>query len=414
MAMIKIDLTALPELTNEVYYPLYKNKSRYLVLYGGAGSGKSVFAAQKILVRCLTEKPHRFLVVRKVARTLRFSVFSLFQDMIAQWQLTPLFKINKSDMTITCVNGNQIIFAGLDDVEKLKSIAGITGIWIEEASELEQKDFQQLDLRLRGSTKHYKQIILSFNPISALHWLKKVFFDFKKENATIVKSTYKDNKFIDPEYVKVLEDLKNQDATYYKIYALGEWGVLGNLVYTNYVIEDIPTDENHYSSIYYGLDFGYNDPSALVKIGWKDNEIYILDEIYERHLTNTELIKECQNRVNKRFLIIADSAEPDRIEEFKKAGFRIQPCTKGKDSVRFGIDWIKRHKIHIHPSCVNTIKEIQTYKYREDKDGNVLDEPVDVNNHAMDALRYATEALRNERPSSPEALLLVRGMRVYG
>lgn len=393
--MIKIDLTALPELTNDIYYPLYKDTSRYLVLYGGAGSGKSVFAAQKILVRILTEQPHRFLVVRKVARTLRFSVFSLFQDMIAQWNLTPLFKINKSDMTITCINGNQIIFAGLDDVEKLKSIAGITGIWIEEASELEQKDFQQLDLRLRGPTKHYKQIILTFNPISALHWLKKVFFDFKKENATVVKSTYKDNKFIDPEYVKVLEDLKNQDITYYKIYALGEWGVLGNLVFTNYVIEDIPTDESRYSSIYYGLDFGYNDPSALIKIGWKDSEIYVLDEIYEKHLTNTELIELCKNKVDRKHMIIADSAEPDRIQEFKKAGFKILPCTKGKDSVKFGIDWLKRRKIHIHPSCVNTIKEIQTYKYREDKDGNVLDEPVDFNNHAMDALRYATEPLRS-------------------
>jgi len=402
--VIKVDLTALPELTNEIYYPLYKDKNRYLVLYGGAGSGKSVFAAQKILVRMLTEQPHRFLVARKVARTLRFSVFSLFQDLIAQWSLSPLFKINKSDMTITCTNGNQIIFAGLDDVEKLKSIAGITGIWIEEASELEQKDFQQLDLRLRGPTKYYKQIILTFNPISALHWLKKVFFDFKKDNATIVKSTYKDNKFIDPEYVKVLEDLKNQDETYYKIYALGEWGVLGNLVFTNYVIEDIPLNDESYNAIYYGLDFGYNDPSALIKIGWKDSEIYVLDEIYERHLTNTELIKLCESRVDKRHLIIADSAEPDRIQEFKKAGFRIQPCTKGKDSVKFGLDWLKRRKIHIHPSCVNTIKEIQTYKYRENKDGNVLDEPVDFNDHAMAALRYGTELLRNTKEVRIRAL----------
>lgn len=402
--MIRIDLSALPELTNDIYYPLYKDKSRYLVLYGGAGSGKSVFAAQKILVRILTEQPHRFLVVRKVARTLRFSVFSLFQDIIAQWNLTPLFKVNKSDMTITCMNGNQILFAGLDDVEKLKSIANITGIWVEEASELEQKDFQQLDLRLRGPTKHYKQIILTFNPISALHWLKKVFFDFKKDNATIVKSTYKDNKFIDPEYVKVLEDLKNQDETYYKIYALGEWGVLGNLVFANYVIEDIPLNDESYNAIYYGLDFGYNDPSALIKIGWKDSEIYVLDEIYERHLTNTELIKLCENRVDKKHLIIADSAEPDRIKEFKKAGFRIQGCTKGKDSVKFGIDWLKRRKIHIHPSCVNTIKEIQTYKYKEDKDGNVLDEPVDFNDHAMAALRYGTELLRNTKEVRIRAL----------
>jgi phage terminase large subunit len=217
---ISIDLTALPELTNKLFYPLYNNKSRYLVLYGGAGSGKSVFCAQKIIYRMLTEKNHRFLVVRKVANTIRNSAFAEIKTVISTWGLSELFQINKTDMEITCKNGNSIIFCGLDDVEKLKSIAHITGIWIEEASELEQQDFQQLDLRLRGKTANYKQIILSFNPVSILHWLKEYFIDKPPKSSTVLKSTYRDNQFIDEEYKQVLEGMREHDEYYYSVYCL--------------------------------------------------------------------------------------------------------------------------------------------------------------------------------------------------
>lgn len=219
-------------------HPLLDNKNRYLVLYGGAGSGKSVVAAQKMIIRMLEEKGHKFLVVRKVANTLRNSVFSLLRGTIADWGLSTLFKINKSDMDITCQNGNMIIFAGLDDVEKLKSIHGITGIWLEEASEMLQEDFQQLDLRLRGETKNYKQIMISFNPISITHWLKAVFFDQNKANSKVVHTTYKDNMFIDDEYKDQLESLKIQDPYYYTVYALGEWGVLGQTVFNAQIVTE--------------------------------------------------------------------------------------------------------------------------------------------------------------------------------
>lgn len=395
---IKVDLTALPDLTNDSFYPLHKDKSRYLVLYGGAGSGKSVFAAQKLLVRMLTERPHRFLVVRKVAKTLRCSVFSLCQDIISEWGLTKLFKINKSDMAITCINGNQILFAGLDDVEKLKSIAGITGIWIEEASELEEGDFHQLDLRLRGKTRHYKQIMLSFNPISALHWLKRAFFDIPKDGASVIHSTYKDNKFLDPEYAKVLEALKIQDRVLYDIYALGKWGVLGNLILTNWTVDKAtPVDDSAYDRVLNGMDFGFNHPSALVRVGLKDGELYIFDEIYERGLTNAELIDRVKEKVPKNQNITADSAEPARIKEFRQSGFLVRPSVKGANSVRDGIDFLRRYKIHIHPSCANTVKEIQGWKYKEDRDGNVLEEPVPFMDDAMAALRYATEELWKRR-----------------
>lgn len=234
--MIEVDLSSLPALTNDCFYDKYWDESRYMLLYGGAGSGKSVFAAQKWIVRLMSENEHKLLFVRKVAKTLRNSVFAEIRGLISRWGLSALFKINKSDMEITCINGNSIIFVGIDDPEKMKSISGITGIWIEEASELTQEDFQQLDLRLRGFTYNYKQIVISFNPISITHWLKKVFFDKKKKNSTVLHTTYKDNRFIDDDYKTQLEELKEQDPHYYLIYCLGQWGVLGKTVFNTQLV----------------------------------------------------------------------------------------------------------------------------------------------------------------------------------
>jgi phage terminase large subunit len=231
MPTINVDLSNLRDLTNEKFYPLYWNKDRYLVLMGGGGSGKSVFTAQKIIVRMLTEVPHRFLVVRKVAKTLRESVFAELKAVISRWGIGKLFTIREGDMRIRCVNGNEILFAGIDDPEKMKSIHGITSIWIEEASELSPEDYRQLDIRLRGRTKHYKQMMITFNPIDVNHWLKKEFFDRKKPDCTTVHSTYKDNRFLDKEAIRVLENFKETDPYYYEVYALGQWGVLGKTVF---------------------------------------------------------------------------------------------------------------------------------------------------------------------------------------
>ena len=384
---------------NKVYKPYYDNLNRYQIFYGGAGSGKSYFQGQKTILRTLTDDSKKTLIVRKVGKTIRHSTFSLLSSIIEKNNLGHLFNIHKSDMSISCVNGNTIISNGLDDVGKLKSITDITDIWIEEAFEISKEDFQQLDLRLRGETDHTKQITLTFNPVSHLSWLNDYFFKNPKNKAEILKTTYKDNKFVDEEYKQVIEDLKHQDPVYYQIYALGNWGVLGNLVYTNYVIEDFPTKPKHFDNIVCGLDFGYNDPSAFVVIGLKDDELYIIDELYQSGLTNTDLI----DKLNKEYSqykgrrVTADSAEPDRIKELKRAGWRVKGAKKGKDSVSHGIDWLRRHKIHIHEDCANTAAEMQQYKYKEDKDGNVLDKPVDFKNHAMDSLRYGVEPWRKEK-----------------
>ena len=221
----------LKETNNDTFLPLFFDKHRFLVLKGGGGSGKSIFAGRKVLERVTSEPGHRWLVCRKVARTLRESCWAQLVGQISDFYPDAGAKTNKSAMTITFANGSVILFAGLDDVEKLKSIFNITGIWIEEASELEEGDFNQLDIRLRTDFNQYLQMILTFNPISITHWLKKRFFDRKDPRATVHESTYKDNRFLTPEAVATLESFKETDEYYYMVYCLGQWGVTGKTVF---------------------------------------------------------------------------------------------------------------------------------------------------------------------------------------
>jgi len=237
-----VDLRNLPKVVNPKYYPYLKGKrarSRYFVLWGGGSSGKSVFAAQKIVFRCLAEAGHRFLIVRKVKDDLRDSCFEEIKGIIRDWGLEELFYIptgRSGNLFIKSANGNEMLFYGLDDVERRKSIRGITSMWIEEASEITPEDFRQLDIRMRGKTKHYRQIILSFNPISITHWLKKEFFDKEKEGAVTLHSTFHDNKFLDKESRRVLESFKLVDEYYYMVYCLGQWGILGKTIYPKILI----------------------------------------------------------------------------------------------------------------------------------------------------------------------------------
>lgn len=224
--------------SNEAFLPLFFDESRYLVLCGGGGSGKSIFAGRKVLERVTTEKGHRWLVCRKVARTLRDSCFAQLRGQLGEHYPKAGAKVNVSDMRITFPNGSEILFAGLDDVEKLKSIYDITGIWVEEASEITEGDFNQLDIRLRTDFPYYLQMILSFNPISITHWLKKRFFDKTDERARTHRSTYKDNRFLTEEAVRTLEAFKDADPYYYQVYCLGEWGVTGKTVFDGQAVSE--------------------------------------------------------------------------------------------------------------------------------------------------------------------------------
>ncbi len=399
--MIDVDIDS--SVFNKVYIPyLKKQDTRYEIYYGGASSGKSVFVSQKKVYQHLKEPGHKTLVVRRYKSTVRGSVFAEIRNTIYDWKLQPIFHIpkGKQDFDIQCkANGNEFIFTGLDDVEKLKSIQGITDIWVEETNEITEEDFHQLDLRMRGKRKVRKQITLTFNPVSALSWLKRYFFDQKKENTTVLHTTYSDNlRFIDKEDWQIIENLKEEDYIYYQIYGLGEWGTARAIIYSNYVVEDFEHDpKTYYDTLFGGLDYGFNHPAAFLLMGMKDREVYIIDEVHQSHLTNPEFIELVKEKFHERDLQYWDvplwsDHELDRIEEFNQEHFDVQLAEK-KVLVKNQIDFIKRIKLHIHPRCVNTIREIGGYKWRETRDGDVLDDPVKFRDDAMDAKRYGIYSL---------------------
>lgn len=277
---------------NPAFYDFFTSQDRYAVLIGGAGSGKSYTTAQKILYRVCNEKGHRFLCVRKVADTLGKSVYQLFMDMIVDYGLYHKFKINKSEKRFTHLQtGNEIILTGMDDSEKIKSIAGITGVWCEEATELDEADFNQLELRVRGETAHYKQFIITFNPIDEKHWLKRRFFDTEDEQVFTLKTTYKDNYFLDDDYIKHLTERVRIDENLHRIYVLGEWGKerTGGEFYKQFVLSKHSGKLRYNPDLPLHISFDENTnpyfPAVVFQIEGK--KIMLIDTILGKNPNNT-------------------------------------------------------------------------------------------------------------------------------
>lgn len=364
---------------NPAYSDFFQTESRYAVLYGGAGSGKSYAAAQKFVYRCLKTPGERILVVRHVLRTCRASTFRLLRDVLRTTATEAA--VNRSDLAITFPNGSQILHAGLDDVEKLKSIAGVTSIWIEEATEISEDDFHQLDLRLRGDCPTYRQVVLTFNPISRRHWLKTW---MEAQDCYTLRTTHHDNKFVDDEYARVLSNLP--DENFRAIYERGEWGEdVRGLIYPDFQV--IPSEQMPDAAPdCYGLDFGFNNANALVAL-WLGDPYLVVDEVlYESHLTTPDLIRRMQDEgVSMEVPIYCDSARPDQIEELQRHGFYALPATK---DVNAGIQSVKSNRLLVHHLAQNIINELHAYKWAEDRMGNPTDKPVKHSDHAMDAMRY--------------------------
>jgi len=396
---MNVNLNISKKVFNDVYFPHLKDDTRIQIYFGGSSSGKSYFLAQRVVLDVLTEQ-RNYLICRAVASTLKRSVFNEIVKAISNFKLSKLFIVNKTDLTITCINGFQILFAGLDDVEKIKSITPqkgvLTDIWIEEATEINYQAFKQLNKRLRGKTKVKKRITMSFNPIYKTHWIFNEFFllwddsktIFKSDNLLIIKSTYKNNKFLTKDDIKELEN--ETDKYYYNVYTLGNWGIIGNVIFKNWETQDL--SEMDFGLIESGLDFGLSDPNAYIKMSYNKNRktLYIVEEMYMRELSIDELDEE-MSKLYEEELIMADCAEAQTIKTLFKRGYRMKSCKKGKGSVEFGYKWLKQQKIIIDIRCVNTIKEFTLHKYREDKDGNPLNVPEDRNNHAIDAIRYGMQ-----------------------
>lgn len=405
-----VDFSTMHEWYNPAFYPLVFDRNRFVVKKGGAGSGKSVDTFRTAVYRMVAERGHNYLVCRKSGKSNGTSTYPLMKACISDWGLWPIFEEHKTTQTITNkINGNQMRFTGLDDIEKIKSITFdngvLTDIIIEEATETTETDFNQLNLRLRGIAKQPFQITLMLNPISDAHWIKKRFFDNPgkaKGRLTVHESTYKDNRFLDTDYREELENLKYVDRVYYDIYALGNWGSIGNLVFRNVKYQSVPYRYEDFDEVLAGMDFGYNHYHAIELIGLKDGVKYSFDELYVRQMTNDEIILENENKkvLSPIQRCTADSAEPKSIKDWKIAGYNIHGAKKGADSVRGQISWLNRGEWVIDPDkCPGLASETKSYKWKEDREGNVLDEPVKFKDDAIAAARYAIEEKTEQKVS---------------
>lgn len=405
---------------NPCFREVDRSTKRYIVMKGSAGSGKSVDTAQNYILRLMRDKGRNLVCIRKSDITNRDSTFAELTGAIYRMfgdQAERYWQINMSPLKLTCkANGNQIIFRGMNDDkqrEKLKSITfqrgKLTDVWCEEATELTQADIEIIDDRLRGELPpgQFYQIRMTFNPVNKNHWIKKVFFDIPDSNVLRHHSTYLMNRFIDDAYKARMERRKTVDPEGYQIYGLGEWGEIGGLILHNWEIKDISQNPVDYDDFAIGQDFGFNHANAILSLGIKDDDIYITNEIYVFEKETAEIIPlALQAGIPKNKTMWCDSAEPDRIVMWKKAGFRARGVDKGgsSGSVRAQIDWLKgvadkdkavKRRIYVHPQCVNTIKELQQWKWKkDDKSGEYLDEPVPFQDDAMAALRYGVEGWR--------------------
>ena len=396
---------------NPCFKEVDRSRKRYIVMKGSAGSGKSADTAQNYILRLMQDKGRNLVAMRKSDISNRDSTFAeltgslyrMFGDKYEQY-----WRINKSPMSLTFKpNGNQIIFRGMNDDrqrEKLKSITfprgKLTDVWLEEATEFTQADLEIIDDRLRGELPpgQFYQIRMTFNPVNKNHWIKKVFFDIPDENVLTHHSTYLGNRFIDDAYRARMERRKIVDPEGYQIYGLGEWGEIGGLILHNWEVTDVSQNLNDYDDVAIGQDFGYNHANAILLLGWKDDNIYIIDEIYLFEKDTSEIIQEAiAHAIPTKRQMWCDSAEPDRIKMWQKAGYRARGVDKGGSagSVKAQIDWLKQRKIYVHPHCTNTIKEMQQWKWKKDeRTGEYLDEPIPFQDDAMAALRYGVEGWR--------------------
>lgn len=388
------------------------DKSRYLIVEGSAGSGKTIFAAHKVVLYALEHKDARIGVFRLTLPALKITAWLEIRNVLLKYEINHLE--NKSEGTIVLDNGATILFKSLDDLKKVRSM-NLDYIYVEQAEEV--KDFEvflELDARIRNEVmqKDYGQFLMVVTPETQGHWIYEHFHRNPYPDSKVIHFHYTSNPFVGEDYVRRAEELRNRDYDSYLKLTLGKWGKVGNIVYENWDIKESPRGYEYYTA---GADFGFNNPSCFLLIGWYDGEPYVIDEVYESGLINSQFISKCITLLRKYGLnpsrlykMYGDGAEPDRIQEFCDYGF---DCVPGVKDVIAKTQATKSVKIHIAERCKNTIDEIKKYYFQTDKDGNILDKPVKFDDHAMDSLGYAVYGNIGQL-SSNKAELVYEG--VYG
>ena len=392
--MAQINLTLKKSLFIPKFFPLlFDYSKRWEFWCGSAGSGKSYTIAQRIIIRC-TKEPIRVLVCRRYATTLRNSCFALFKEILTKWKLLPYVKIKETDMSITFPNGSQIIMVGLDTEEKLLSLTNISTVWVEEAYEVEKSKVEQLNLRMRGTAAN-QQLILSWNPISKHSWLYDFTVKNPPENSVFIHSTYKDNPFLNPEYVQALDEMEIRNPEKYRVYGRGEWGVdSSGLVIKNWKSETFDAMALAAAGLEHraGMDLGWIDKSAIIDTLYDkaNHTIYVFNEFYKSGCQPSELAAAIKDMNLAKSKIKVDAAEPRTIQFFRNEGINAEGAAKGKDSVKAGLMFLQDNLIIVHPKCQNFITELENFSYIKSKQtGEWTEDTTHEWSHAIDACRYA-------------------------
>lgn len=391
--MARIQLNLKKSMFVPKFYTLLTDYShRWEFWVGSAGSGKSYTIAQKIIIRC-TKEPIRVVVCRRYGTTLRNTCFSLLKEILDKWKLTPYVKIRETDMNIRFPNGAEIILLGLDEETKLLSLNNVSCIWVEEAYEVPKAIVEQLNIRMRGQAAN-QQLLLSWNPISRNSWLYNFTVEEPPANSIYIHSTYKDNPFLNAEYIAALDEMEVRNPSKYRVYGRGEWGVDSEgLVITNWRADEFDAMELAASGYEHraGCDLGWIDPSAVVDTLYDRNNktIYVFNEFYKSGCQLEDLAKAIKDMDLTRTKIFVDAAEPRTIQYFRQQGINATACAKGKDSVRTGYQFLQDHLIIVHPKCQKLITELENFSYiRSKQTGEWTEDTTHEWSHAIDALRY--------------------------
>ena len=361
--------------TTNVFNKAYRSKTRITCLQGGTRSSKTYSLCQLFIVKCLEDTGRTFTIVRKTLPALKGTAYRDVLNILKDMELYSEENHNKSELSYL-LNGNLIEFISVDQPQKIRGRKR-DYLWLNEANELTYEDWTQLILRTT------EQIYLDYNPSDPYSWIyEKV---QTRDDCTFIKSTYKANPFLDEDTISEIERLKDIDPDYWRVYGLGEIGSIQTMIFRNFNL----VDDVQGKLIGYGLDFGFtNSPTALVEVRQLDDNLYIKELLYEKRLTNTDLANKLKEfGISRQSEIIGDSAEPKSIEEIYRQGFNIKPAKKGA-GIHLGLDIMRRYKLHITKDSLNAIKEFRGYKWSTDKNGDVLNTPVKVNDHLIDATRY--------------------------
>jgi phage terminase large subunit len=363
--------------TNKVFEHLDNSTKRITIEQGGTRSGKTYNILMWLIFGyALKNKGKTITICRKTYPSLRASSMRDFFDILRHYDMYEEADHNKSNSEYR-LEGNLFEFISLDQPQKVRGRKRDV-LYINEANELYFEDWQQLIFRTT------EKAILDYNPSDEFHFI----YDKIKprDDADFYITTYKDNLFLSKEIIAEIERLKNIDENYWKIYGQGQIGSSQALIFRINECNAIPAEAKFLS---YGMDFGFtNDPTTLVAIYQQGDNIYLKELLYQTGLTNRDIDEKLKFNEIERKEVFADSAEPKSIEELYRMGWNIKPATKGQGSVNIGIDMMKRYKLNVTKDSVNMIKEFRNYKWQEDKNGNILNVPVDMFNHTIDAIRY--------------------------